>query len=195
MTFSASSSLASGATVTGSALITALIGVDFASFPAATARITMSRSVMMPTSLPFATTGSDPQSSCFMSVAACATVSSGLTTVGLDVIRSLTFMFIGGAPPAVRRQQELGRADLEDLCPADGARALRRRAAVLHRDLLRVLDLARGLALDAVAVRHDSPPRSSRTRASYPRPLHPLEPQNPAFRRGLVVRKGRVGIS
>ena len=45
-------------------------------------------------------------------------------------------------------------ADLEDLRAADRAGALRGRAAVLHRDLLRVLDLARRFALDAITGRH-----------------------------------------
>jgi hypothetical protein len=42
------------------------------------------------------TTGKDPQSSCFMSVAAWPQVESGFTVAGSDVISSRTFM---GAPP------------------------------------------------------------------------------------------------
>src|SRR6185503_15018177 len=180
MSFSASSASASGSSVTGSALITAEIGVERGSFPAATTRRTMSRSVMMPTSVPPSlTTGIAPQSSCFISVAAWDAVSSGRATVGLGVIRSLTF--IARAPPIPRAEQELGRADLEDLRAANGAGTLGGGPPVLHRDLLRVLDLARGLALDAIAVRHDSPPRRSRTPASYPRPPDAQSHKTPPF--------------
>src|SRR5450759_3164961 len=45
-------------------------------------------------------------------------------------------------------------ADPEDLAAALRAGALERRLAVLHRDLLRVLDLDLGLVLDAVSLSH-----------------------------------------
>src|SRR6266487_4382237 len=45
-------------------------------------------------------------------------------------------------------------ADLEDLGPAVRARALNSRATVLHRDLLRILDLDLLAFLDAVALSH-----------------------------------------
>jgi 1-acyl-sn-glycerol-3-phosphate acyltransferase len=49
---------------------------------------------------------------------------------------------------------DLELADLEDLRPAVRARALDRRAAVLHGHLLRVLNLDLLALLDAVALRH-----------------------------------------
>jgi hypothetical protein len=56
------------------------------------------------------------------------------------------------------RLAELGRADLEDLRAAHGADALRCGPAILHRDLLRVLDLALLFALDAVRGGQSLPP-------------------------------------
>src|SRR3954447_5691980 len=64
-------------------------------------------------------------------------------------------------------EPELGELpDLEDLGSAVRARALNRRAAVLHRDLLRFLDLDLLAFFDAVALRHRGPPFESRFRAS-----------------------------
>src|SRR6188472_3300051 len=64
-------------------------------------------------------------------------------------------------------------ADLEDLSAADRAGALERGLAVLHRDLLRVLDLDLLLVLDAVGLCHLSTPphadRVTRARLSCPR--------------------------
>src|SRR5713226_6464710 len=138
--------------VIGSALITSETGAVRGSFPAAIPRTTMSRSVTMPTSEPSRTTGIDPQSSWRMSVAAWASTSSGRQETGSAVIRSRTFM--AHLRPR-RSEQDLRHcADLEDLRSADRAGALRRGPPVLHRDLLRVLDLARGLAFHAVASRH-----------------------------------------
>src|SRR4051794_22486832 len=48
--------------------------------------------------------------------------------------------------------------DLEDLGAAVRGGALNRRATVLHRDLLRSLDLDLLAFLDAVALRHRGPP-------------------------------------
>src|SRR5438034_11736478 len=65
---------------------------------------------------------------------------------------SRTFMRHLRAGAAAGRVPPLGRsADLEDLGPADGADPLSRGAPVLHGDLLRILYLTRGLALDAIA--------------------------------------------
>src|SRR5439155_14418825 len=118
---------------------------------AATARITMSRSLTMPTSRPFSTTGIDPQSCCFMSVAAWPSVGSGPLVAGWRVMISLAFI----APPSPEEPAGpvpgLARgADLEDLRAADRTDALRRRAPVLHGDWLGVLDLAAGLVLHAI---------------------------------------------
>src|SRR6266550_5445157 len=57
------------------------------------------------------------------------------------------------------RRARLGELpDLEDLGPAVRARALNSRATVLHRDLLRILDLDLLAFLDAIALRHRGPP-------------------------------------
>ena len=70
------------------------------------------------------------------------------------------------AVPYANGEPGLGELpDLEDLGTAVRARALNRRAAVLHRDLLRILDLDLLAFLDAVALRHRGPP-FSRFRAS-----------------------------
>src|SRR6476620_11778720 len=61
--------------------------------------------------------------------------------------------------PRSHGESELGELpDLEDLGAAVGARALNRGATVLHRDLLRFLDLDLLAFLDAVALRHRGPP-------------------------------------
>src|SRR5262245_3841841 len=60
------------------------------------------------------------------------------------------------------RRELVQLPDLEDLGTAVGARALNRRASVLHRDLLRVLDLDLLAFLDAVALSHREPPFKSR---------------------------------
>ena len=54
---------------------------------------------------------------------------------------------------------DLRGADLEDLGATDRTHALRRGPPVLHGDLLRVLYLARGLALDAIAASQRSTSR------------------------------------
>src|SRR2546425_8577441 len=97
-----------------------------------------------------------------------------------------------GRVPALRR-----RADLEDLGPANRARALCRGAAVLHRDLLRVFDLARRFALHAIATCQRAPPFASpqRTLALSSGCATPKNHKTPSLRTGFVVRKGRVGIS
>src|SRR3954466_2056181 len=51
-----------------------------------------------------------------------------------------------------------GLADFEDLGAAVGARPVDGRTAILHRDLLRVLDLDLLAFLDAVALRNRGPP-------------------------------------
>src|SRR4051794_25019988 len=61
--------------------------------------------------------------------------------------------------PRSHGESELGELpDLEDLGAAVRAGALNRRATVLHRDLLRFLDLDLLAFLDAVALRHRGPP-------------------------------------
>src|SRR3954451_23964099 len=63
------------------------------------------------------------------------------------------------AVPLAYGEPELGELpDLEDLGPAVGTRALNSRTPVLHRDLLRILDLDLLAFLDAVALRHRGPP-------------------------------------
>src|SRR5690242_13587791 len=79
------------------------------------------------------------------------------------------------AGPEGARHQVVSRrsaADLEHLAAALGARPLERRLAVLHRDLLRILDLDLLLVLHAVGLCHLAPPhadRVTRARLSGPR--------------------------
>src|SRR6266480_5000050 len=201
MTFSASVRSSSGRIVTGSADITVLTRCVFGSLPAATPRMTMSRSVTIPTRRPSSTTGIEPQSSCFMSTATSPSVASGLTVTGAVVMSSRTFM---RTPPEPELPQDayrrLGRsADLEDLGPADRADSLGRGPPVLHSDLLRVLYLARGLALDAIACGQRSTSAGclfpQRTLAPWLVRVTPIRHKTPSLRTGFVVRKGRVGIS
>src|SRR3989449_11749520 len=93
-----------------------------------------------------------------------------------------------GRVPALRR-----RADLEDLGPANRARALCRGAAVLHRDLLRVFDLARRFALYAIATGQRAPPYASpqRTLALSSGRATPKEPQNPVLADGVRGEEGK----
>src|SRR2546426_5508070 len=93
-----------------------------------------------------------------------------------------------GRVPALRR-----RADLEDLGPANRARALCRGAAVLHRDLLRVFDLARRFALYAIATGQRAPPYASpqRTLALSAGCATPKEPQNPVLADGVRGEEGK----
>src|SRR5213080_558148 len=85
---------------------------------------------------------------------------------------SRTFMRHLRAGAAAGRVPPLGRsADLEDLGPADGADPLSRGAPVLHSDLLRILYLTRGLALDAIACGQRSTSRRMSLSAAYPSPL------------------------
>src|SRR2546430_17480081 len=108
---------------------------------------------------------------------------------------SRTFMC---APPTEERQDAYRRlsrgADLEDLCPADRAGPLSCRTPVLHGDLLRVLDLTRGLALDAIAAGQRSTSRES-VAAAYPSPLPrprgPIRPQNPDLSVGVRGEEGK----
>src|SRR5258706_4593384 len=85
-------------------------------------------------------------------------------------------------------------ADLEDLRPADRARSLSRGTPVLHGDLLRILYLARGLALDAIAAGQRSTSRES-VAAAYPSPLarprDPIRPQNPDLAAGVRGEEGK----
>src|SRR5512138_2713953 len=62
--------------------------------------------------------------------------------------------------PAVTAGGRASAADLEDLAAALRAGALKSRLAVLHRDLLRVLDLDLHLVLDAVRLGHRIKPSS-----------------------------------
>src|SRR6267143_3802615 len=91
--------------------------------------------------------------------------------------------------------RRLGRsADLEDLGPAHRAGPLGRGAPVLHRDLLRVLYLAGGLALDAIARCQRSTSGWS-VAAAYPSPLarprDPIRPQNPDLSAGVRGEEGK----
>src|SRR5207245_11343914 len=132
----------------GPALVTALTRCVFGSLPAATPRMTMSRSVTIPTRRPSSTTGIEPQSSCFMSTATSPSVAPGSTVTGAVVMSSRTFMRHLRAGAAAGRVPPLGRsADLEDLGPADGADSVGRGPRVLPRELVRVLYLTRGIAL------------------------------------------------
>src|SRR5207247_4151082 len=104
------------------------------------------------------------------------------------------------APPWVPQDCCLARcADLEDLRPADRADALGRGPAVLHRDLLRILDLTRGLALHAISGGQRCTSQRWGTAASYPRPsarlLARMNHKTPLFRAGSRGEEGRVGIS
>src|SRR5712691_3230308 len=140
MTFSAALRSSSGPIAIGSADMISLTRCIFGSLPAATPRMTMSRSVTIPTRRPSSTTGMEPQSSCFMSVATSPSVARGSTVDGSRVIKSRTFIGHLRAEVPQDAYRRLGRGpDLEDLGSADGADPLRRRAPVLHRDLLRVL--------------------------------------------------------
>src|SRR3954465_15940929 len=79
-----------------------------------------------------------------------------------------------------REEERLGeRVDLEDLGAAVGAPPRDGRTAILHRDLLRILDLDLLAFLDAVALRHRGPPFE-------PIPRVKLEQQADA--RGQLVR-------
>src|SRR6266513_4977551 len=105
-----------------------------------------------------------------------------------------------GTGAAAGRVPPLGRsADLEDLGPADGADSLGRGPPILHGDLLRVLYLARGLALDAIACGQRSTSAGcllpQRTLAPWLVRGTPYDHKTPSLRTGFVVRKGRVGIS
>src|SRR5438105_9507070 len=158
--------------------------------------MTMSRSVTTPTSRPASTTGIEPQSSCFMSTATSPSVASGSTVTGAVVMSSRTFMRHLRAGAAAGRVPPLGRsADLEDLGPADGADSLGRGPPVLHGDLLRVLYLARGLALDAIACGQRSTSAGclvpQRTLAPWFVRGTPYDHKTPSLRTGFVVRKGR----
>src|SRR4051794_10752881 len=93
--------------------------------------------------------------------------------------------------PRSHGESELGELpDLEDLGAAVRARALNSRATVLHRDLLRILDLDLLAFLDAVALRHRGPPFE---------PIPRIKLEHPADRRGhtsakcnyLLVGRGR----
>ncbi len=149
----------------------------------------------MPTRRPPSTTGIEPQSDCFMSVAPSPSVASALTVVGCFVMSSRTFMCVPPGGGAAGRIPRLSRgADLEDLGPADRADPLSRGAAVLHGDLLRVLYLTRGLALDAIAAGQRSTSRWSVV-AAYPSPLarprDPIHPQNPDLAVGVRGEEGK----
>src|SRR5437879_9399360 len=177
MTFSASARSSSGRIVTGSADITVLTRCVFGSLPAATPRMTMSRSVTIPTRRPSSTTGIEPQSSCFMSTATSPSVASGSTVTGAVVMSSRTFMRHLRAGAAAGRVPPLGRsADLEDLGPADGADSLGGGPSVLHLVLLRVLYLRQAFAFDELAFGQPSTPPADC--------LFPRLPLPPCFARG-----------
>ena len=184
-----------------SSVVIASLAAVSAPLPSAITRTTMSRSVTMPTRRPPSTTGIEPQSDCFMSVATSPSVASGLTVVGCFVMSSRTFMCAPPGGDAAERTPRLSRrADLEDLGPADRADPLSRGAPVLHGDLLRVLYLTRGLALDAIACGQRSTSAAGclfpqRTLAPWFVRGTPYDHKTPSLRTGFVVRKGRVGIS
>src|SRR5437773_11417140 len=196
MTFSASVTSSSAPMVTGSADMIVLTRWVFGSVPPATPRMTMSRSVTMPTRRPPSTTGIEPQSSCFMSVATSPSVASGLTVVGCFVMSSRTFMCAPPGGDAAERTPRLSRrADLEDLGPADRADPLSRGAPVLHGDLLRVLYLTRGLALDAIACGQRSTSAGclfpQRTLAPWLGSAKGIRPQNPVLSDGVRGEEGK----
>src|SRR3954464_2981662 len=98
-----------------------------------------------------------------------------------------------------REEEELGGlADLEDLGAAVGARPLDGRTAILHRDLLRILDLDLLAFLDAVALRHRGPPFQPIPRVTlehYPDERGPASAEcNNYLPLGVVVVAPGVGV-
>src|SRR5215210_1760498 len=82
---------------------------DWGSFPSATTRTAMSRSVTVPTNRPSSTIGTIPTSSCFMILAASTTELPASMPVGLEVITSCTLFPIEGPPLSLWRHNRLPR--------------------------------------------------------------------------------------
>src|SRR5919106_2061933 len=99
MSLAASSRLCCGSIDTTS--LDAISPTVASSFPSATARMAMSRSVIMPVRRPFSTTGSAPTSSLFMSCAARLMLVPGSTVVGSAVMASRSALSCIRTPSAL----------------------------------------------------------------------------------------------